>query len=114
MGHDGANCSATSTVPAWVVGGTQYSQRTITTPQGPVTTMSLAVQLKNNATGYITSCGGAFNLNAPWPQPLVCNGQEAYRPRESFRIQSQAFYDNRTSTLTVNETWYCAAKPDEP
>jgi len=76
--------------------------------------MSLTVQLKNNATGYITSCGAAFNASASWPQPMACSGQEAYRPREGYRIQSQASFDNRTSTLTVNETWYCAAHPDSP
>ena len=113
-GHDGVGCIASSVVPAWEVGGTQFNQRTIQTPQGPTTSMSLAVQLKNNATGYITACGGIFNPSAPWPQPMTCNGQEPYRPREAYRIQTTALYDNTTSTLTVNETWYCDADSAAP
>ena len=71
--------------------------------------MTLSVQVKNNATGHAATCGGAFNPGAAWPQALTCNGQEPYRPREAYRIQTQASFDNNTNTLMVNETWYCSS-----
>jgi hypothetical protein len=104
-GHDMKGCTAESKTPSWTLRGTQLNIRTVYGNDGASRSQSLTVQLINNVTGYITSCGGVSNGNDPIA--LSCFAQEPYRRQEKYQIQTNALFDTVNYNLKVNETWFC-------
>ncbi len=105
-GHDNAGCTAASETPSWIIGGTQFNQRTIYNKEGASTSQSLSVRVTNNATGYVAGCAG-FLTSGPGPMHLSCQAQEPFRPAEKYRIQTDALFYPGNLSFSVHETWFC-------
>lgn len=108
-GHDNEGCASLSNKPTWELTASQIVRRTSYSADGSSTMSGNAfIQVTNHVTGSATGCLIQSFSRTPGPQVMDCQEQAPYRPRDKYRIKTEAWFDQANNfTLTLNETWYC-------
>lgn len=110
-GHDEPGCSAGSKTPTWAIETVNYEDRTGDGIDS-IAQRSLNFVVTNPATGYDASCMTSVTPDGEYPPDnllaLTCAGIEFQSPTVGrYSIQTTASFEVSTSTLTINQTWYC-------
>ncbi|KAM7183985.1 hypothetical protein V8F33_013256 [Rhypophila sp. PSN 637] len=107
-GHDNEGCAALSRTPSWELSASQIARRTSFSSDGTTTMSGNAfIQVTNHVTGSATGCLIQSFSRAGGFQVMDCQEQAPYRPRDKYRVNTEAMFDQDKFELVLNETWFC-------
>lgn len=103
-GHDAPGCLAAAQSPSWILSRIYFVDQTGDGNES-VPSRSFLTQIINPSIGYQASCMSGAVIDDP---TLSCNGDEFGRlGSDRYQLATSAKYEPATSTITVNQTWYC-------
>ncbi|KAK3313585.1 hypothetical protein B0H66DRAFT_629527 [Apodospora peruviana] len=107
-GHDSPGCTAISEKPSWILSNILFTDQTGDGKTSQPFQM-FNLLLTNPANGYQASCmpGTSYEYSNDL-STLVCAGNEFQATNVGqFPISTTAWFDVKTKTFTVRQTWFC-------